>query len=306
MDLVRRSIAQAFARSAVEPIVHLLHPLLADAREGLALREVFPKQAVGVLVGPALPRVVRQREVELHAYLVRDLGVQRELLAAVERHGPQRLPLQGPRHLPAHAFGGLAPAFAADQEAVFAVHERQQARPAGLARDRVALPVPGLAAPLGGGRPLGYLVGHLDLAAPLGRAAAALAAAPEPPLRLMPADAAVEAPGVDAAVDRRVAHGAPSQLEREPALDLLGRPLLFQELVPYQAEHALIVEYGRPAACEPSLAVAPLRGRGAVEPRARVAPELARHRGLVAPYGAGDVGDALPLAAHQHDVLALG
>lgn len=137
--------------------------------------------------------MVWEREVELDVDVGRDLGMVRELLAAVERDGPERLALKGPRHLLSDAFRGLAPA-----------------------------------------------------------------------------DAAVEAAGVDAAIDGGVAVGAPAQLEREPA------PL-----------------------------IAPLRGRGAVEPLARVALELARHRRFAAPDGAGDLGDAPPVASHQHDVLAL-
>ena len=155
VNLVRRPVAQAFARPAVELIVRLLHALLAHARQRFAFRKVLAQEAVGVLVGAALPRMVRKREVELDVDVGRDLGMVRELLAAVEHDGPQRLPLQGPRHLPAHAFGGLEPAFAADQEAVLAVDVRQQAGAAGLARDRVALPVARLAAPLGGGRDRG-------------------------------------------------------------------------------------------------------------------------------------------------------
>ena len=141
-------------------------------------------------------------------------------------------------------------------------------------------------------RPLRYLVRHLDLAAPLRRAAAALAAMAQPPFRLAPADAAVEKAAAYAAVDGCVADGASAQLEREPAPYLLGRPLLFQELVPDQVENALVVERAPPAARLPPLGVAPLRGRGAVEPLARVALELARHRRLAASDGAGYLGDA--------------
>lgn len=228
MNLVRRPVAQAFARPAVELIIHLLHALLAHARQRFALREVLAQEAVGALVGAALPRMVWEREVELDVDVGRDLGMVRELLAEVERDGPERLALKGPRHLLSDAFRGLAPA-----------------------------------------------------------------------------DAAVEAAGVDAAIDGGVAVGAPAQLEREPALYLLGRPLLLQELVPDQVENSLLVERAPPAAREPAPLIAPLRGRGAVEPLARVALELARHRRFAAPDGAGDLGDAPPVASHHHDVLAL-
>ena len=124
--------------------------------------------------------------------------------------------------------------------------------------------MPGLAALIGGRRPLRNLVRYLDLAASLRRAAAALASMAQPPFRLAPADAAVEETAAYAAVDGRVADGASAQFEREPALYLLGRPLLFHELVPDQREHALVVEHAPPAARLPPLGVAPLRGRGAV------------------------------------------
>lgn len=147
MDLVRSPIAQAFARPTVQLIVHLLHMPLADAPQRFAFREVLPKEPVSVLVGAALSRMVRQREVEFHVDLHRDLGMVRELLAAVERHRRQRLALEGFRHLVADTFRGLAPT--------------------------------------------------------------------------LPADAAVEAPGVYAAVDGGVAHGAGAQLEGQPPLYLL-------------------------------------------------------------------------------------
>lgn len=116
----------------VELIVHLLHALLAHARQRFALRKVLAQEAVGVLVGAALPRMVRKREVELDVDVGRDLGMVRELLAAVERDGPERLAFEGPRHLVSDALGGLAAALPVDQEAVLAVDERQQAGAAAL------------------------------------------------------------------------------------------------------------------------------------------------------------------------------
>ena len=103
VDFVRRPVAQAFARPAVELIVYPLNRLLADASQGFALRKALPKEAVGVLVGAALPQMMRQREVEFHADVGRDLDVVRELLAPAGRSGISRetliLPLRsdGPR-----------------------------------------------------------------------------------------------------------------------------------------------------------------------------------------------------------------
>lgn len=153
--------------------------------------------------------MVGQREVELDSDLVRDPGMVGELLAAVELDGSERLAFEGPRHLVPDALGGLTAALPADEEAVFAVDERQQAGASGFAGNRVALPMPGLAALVGGRRPLRNLVRHLDFATPLRRAAAALAAMAQPSLRLAPADAAVEETTAYAAVDGRVADGLP-------------------------------------------------------------------------------------------------
>lgn len=75
-------------RPAVEPAVHLLHPLLADAPQRFALREALAREPVDVIVGPPLPGMVQQREVELHADLGGDLGVVRELIVSIERHTP--------------------------------------------------------------------------------------------------------------------------------------------------------------------------------------------------------------------------
>lgn len=61
--------------------------------------------------------MVWEREVELDVDVGRDLGMVRELLAAVERDGPERLALKGPRHLLSDAFRGLAPADAAVEAA---------------------------------------------------------------------------------------------------------------------------------------------------------------------------------------------
>lgn len=55
--------AVALARPAVEAIVRLPNLLVADGRQVRALREVLPEGPVGVLVGPPLPRAVREAEV---------------------------------------------------------------------------------------------------------------------------------------------------------------------------------------------------------------------------------------------------
>ena len=48
-----------------------------------SLWQVLPQQPIGVLIGPALPRVVRRRKVELHSRLALDLLVPVELRPVV-------------------------------------------------------------------------------------------------------------------------------------------------------------------------------------------------------------------------------
>ena len=149
-------------------------------------------------------------------------------------------------------------------------------------------------------------MGRLDLAAALGAGrSAAPALAPQPARGPAAADEAVEAPGRYGAVDGRVAHRAGAQLQGEPALDLLGGPLLLQELAPHQGEQLAIVQDRGPSAGLPALFIARLGGGRPVEALARVAGQLARDGRLAAADGRGDFCDFSALAAHEHDVLAL-
>ena len=84
----------ALAWPAVERIVYR-GDLVVDAREVGALGEVLAHQAVGVLVGPPLPGVVRQREVHARAKGRGDLGAAGEPLATVHGYRLARLPGEG-------------------------------------------------------------------------------------------------------------------------------------------------------------------------------------------------------------------
>lgn len=64
-------------------MIHRLDLLVGEPVDRPALGEVLPKQAVGVLVGAALPGMVRQREAELDPHGLGDLGVGGELASAV-------------------------------------------------------------------------------------------------------------------------------------------------------------------------------------------------------------------------------
>lgn len=312
MDLVRRPVAQPLARPAVQLIVHHADLLVAELVYGPPLREVLPEEPVGVLVGSALPGVVRQREVEFHAQRLGDLRVLGELLAAIGRDAAERVACQRGLGDGVDLVGGPPRRLPALQKAAPAVGEGRQARSPRLAGHRVRLPVAQARPLLGGGRALVDGVAHDYLAAPLlapgGPPAPPLAA--QPPGRPPAADAAVEEARVDAAVDRRIAHGAGPELERQPALDLLRRPLLLQELAPDELERPGVVQDARADAGPPPLLVARLRRAGAVvgargRGGAHVAPELPRHGRLAPADRPGDLRDALALAPHHHYVLAL-
>lgn len=75
--------AETLARPLIDGMVCLRDLFLAHAGEVGALREVLPRQAVGVLVGAALPGVMRRGEVERGTRDGLDLGERRELFAAV-------------------------------------------------------------------------------------------------------------------------------------------------------------------------------------------------------------------------------
>ena len=307
VDLVRRQIPQAPAGPAVELIVHHRDLPVAYGVQVAALGEVLPQQPVGVLVGPALPRVVRRAEVALRARRLGEQGVLGELLAPVEGDGLHGAAAHRRDHRLPHVplpLGGRLPA---GQVAARAVDHGDEARAAGAAGDGVALPVADARAGARLGGALGELVRHLDPPPQLGAVPALPppAAAPEPRRRLAAAYAAVELARADPAVDRRVADGEAGALEEDPALQLLGRPAPLEHVRPDELEPLGVVEQAGAAARRPPLLVAPLGGRGAVEARARVARELPRDGRLVPAYRAGDLADALPLPEEAHDVLPL-
>ena len=73
--LGRRLPAEGLPRPSVERVGDRGDVVRAPAGQVGALREVLAKQAVGVLVGAALPGAVRVGEVDGQAGLGRELGV---------------------------------------------------------------------------------------------------------------------------------------------------------------------------------------------------------------------------------------
>src|SRR5829696_8449863 len=79
-ELVRRGCeAERLARAAIELLGDLVEALLADPGEARLLREVLPKQAVGVLVRAPLPGALGIAEVDLDPRLDREAPVLRHL-----------------------------------------------------------------------------------------------------------------------------------------------------------------------------------------------------------------------------------
>lgn len=58
-------IALFFSKSVVEVFGDYVAFALGDSRHGCSFRQILPDKTVGVLVGPALPAVMRSGEVEL-------------------------------------------------------------------------------------------------------------------------------------------------------------------------------------------------------------------------------------------------
>lgn len=83
VDLVGRPEAMALARPVADRIIHLTNPFVAGRVEVGALGEVLADQAVGVLVGAALPRGVRVAEVDGHVRRGADPFVQGEFRSLV-------------------------------------------------------------------------------------------------------------------------------------------------------------------------------------------------------------------------------
>src|SRR4051794_10519437 len=88
--------AENLAGSTVQGVSDGLELLGVPAGQVGALREVLAQQAVGVLVRAALPGAVRISEEHREAGLDRELGVLRQLLAAVPGDGPAELFRQDP------------------------------------------------------------------------------------------------------------------------------------------------------------------------------------------------------------------
>ena len=70
-----------------------LDVILWRIRDVLAFREELPQKPIGILVGPALPWMVRSRKVERHTLqFLAELSMFREFLSAIWRDRKMRCP----------------------------------------------------------------------------------------------------------------------------------------------------------------------------------------------------------------------
>ena len=79
--------AESFSRAVVDEVAGVLHVVLGDVGERGAFLEVLPQEAVGVLDGAFLPRVVRASEIAICFKDSGDDAVAGELAAVVEGDG---------------------------------------------------------------------------------------------------------------------------------------------------------------------------------------------------------------------------
>src|SRR5579859_1607852 len=271
------------------------------------LGEILAEQAVGILVGPALPGVMRRGEVEPRGDEPLERRVLVKLRPIVHGDGPHRMRLgrdQGPRpaiHVGARALRELPQ----DQIARLPLDQRQHAGPR-LARPEhgVPLPMPQLPTRLDDPWPRAEWTFPRE-AAPTVVAAVAFAA-----LLPGPAEVAVKlAPGrligPDVAIDGLVADRELA-VAPQPAGDLLGTPVLAHQHLdpgPVRGREAAIAPGARAAA--PRVPVGEL-GPVRTIAGSPVTPELTADRAPVAVEQAGDRGGAEAVSPQQAEGVPFG
>ena len=77
---MRGSESQASAWSRIQFVLDPIHLRIHERAHVTSLGEILPHQPVGVLVGPPVPGMVRQREEERGLQAFRDLSMKGELL----------------------------------------------------------------------------------------------------------------------------------------------------------------------------------------------------------------------------------
>ena len=277
-----------------------------------ALAEVAPRQAVEILVRPALPRVMRIGEVDVEVEVGGELGVTGHLVSLVPGEGAAQLGRHAQEERAqagAHAVSvGAARELAEHAHPRRPLHEGHHRRRVAFADDEVALPVAGLGAVDGRGRAQ-VDEGEGLQGAGLGRAGR-LAALAAPPLAVeavvQPRRQAFPAMGVHGLVDRLGAHRVAAHAPGPGQLDGdRGRGVELEQLRLHVGRQcAVCLELGRLRTR--ALPVGPFPGvNGAVTEAPAVPVHLVGHRRGRPAEGGGDVGERLISVAADPDLLAL-
>lgn len=142
-DLGRRAVAQNPARSVVEPVHDVADLGVRDVQEVRSFGEIAPHQAVGVFVGPALPRGIRVGEEKVRLEFARHGLVAGELGAVVGGDGqyPVADRSQQANHHPPHRVGAPVGHPAQQDETAAALRERDEVALLPGADDGVGFPV---------------------------------------------------------------------------------------------------------------------------------------------------------------------
>ena len=145
-----RFVTEALPWAGVELGGNGVASVLREKGHAGALAEVLADQAVGILIGPALPGVVRVREIECGRCTALDFSIVVKLGPVIrsdrfEQRALAANDLNGPRiHCDCRSAGELSD----HNESRFAFDQAENAIPAAFAHHRVDLPVPELAAAL--------------------------------------------------------------------------------------------------------------------------------------------------------------
>ena len=294
-------VAKTFSWPLVEFVKLLLDISIGNIRQVFAFREIFPQQSVGVLIRAALPRMMGQGKIEFHLLQrSRDFRMFRKFLSAVRRNGMQRFVAQCLDHDRVDGIRFLGFGFPSNQIAAFSVHQCYEAR---LSRDAgygVAFPMTQAGTVGCAGRALADVIADLDFPTPFFIRLGVPRLAPVPELAdntpaSMRALPHVKHAAVNSTVNRCVADDASLVLQCQPTGNLLGRPLVLQELFLDRLEKGWIIEAFAWATGFSPLGIHLLGFDGKIQFSVAVPPEFTGYGGLVPFQFFRDLSDGISL-----------
>ena len=119
-----------------------MNVILWRIRDVLAFREELPQKPIGILVGPALPWMVRSRKVERHTLqFLAELSMFREFLSAIWRDRKMRVAGTWLTNKLVDGSGSLARGLSTKQVPALPVHQRDEAGLSLLTHHRIRFPV---------------------------------------------------------------------------------------------------------------------------------------------------------------------